>query len=263
MFCKIVQMCDFDSVFYGLGSSEYGYCCFLWPGYDIKLRNEPQGSSLRAIFTVWQLGQHCSSYSEIRLCCRCWAHQAKIRDGSGFMFLQVHLQTVTMSSGIWSVPTLGKGLFTCTLLVVFLKYQKGKGYSSFIFNTRLFQKFSSSQSHSRTPPLEAQYPGTTWNWHLRTFPSQLSRVRETQQQRRTGTIYQSLILGTRPLLRGEAGGGEQVAGEGLQLMGTLHRQPEAALRRDGQALPQHLRPDPPQHDQGRGELLVHLLSTVC
>jgi len=26
-------------VFHGLGSSEYGYCCFLWPGYGISLQN--------------------------------------------------------------------------------------------------------------------------------------------------------------------------------------------------------------------------------
>ena len=33
--------CDFGSVCHGLGSSTYGYCCFLWPGYGIKLQNEP------------------------------------------------------------------------------------------------------------------------------------------------------------------------------------------------------------------------------
>ena len=54
--CQNFQLCEFDSVFHGLGSSEYGCCCFLWPGYGIKLQNEPWGSSLRAVFTVWQHG---------------------------------------------------------------------------------------------------------------------------------------------------------------------------------------------------------------
>ena len=54
--CQNFLSCEFDSVFHGLGSSEYGCCCFLWPGYGIKLQYEPLGSSLRAMFTVWQHG---------------------------------------------------------------------------------------------------------------------------------------------------------------------------------------------------------------
>ena len=39
--CQNILSSEFDSVFHGLESLEYGCCCFLWPGYGIKIQNEP------------------------------------------------------------------------------------------------------------------------------------------------------------------------------------------------------------------------------
>ena len=58
----VTLLCKFDSVFHGPGRSKYGYRCFLWPGYGIKLQMshvEPSESNVHRLAAwsskVWLL----------------------------------------------------------------------------------------------------------------------------------------------------------------------------------------------------------------